>query len=305
MITLHDWRDRERAHRVRVRHLLSGHEDRQQRGVAHPVEDFLFTYYTFRPNQLRRWSPGLGYAILSMDAPHARWQLYRTTPDGMVTVDADLIAERRSVLVQTIRRLLRATTARSPALGCFGMHEWAMVYRLDADDVRHSSWPMRFDAGHIADIVEERGLRCTHFDALRFFTEPARPLNQLSLSREQQIEHEQPGCLHAGMDLYKWAYKLTPAVSSDLVLDALELARDIRYVDMRASPYDLETLGLAPIAVETGQGRAEYVRHQQDFARRAAPIRRQLLEVYEQLAGVTAACSPASARAEPLSRPAP
>src|SRR5699024_4602041 len=133
-------------------------------------------------------------------------------------------------------------------------------------------------ADRIADVVAERELRCTHFDAFRFFTEPARALNRTLLTRERQIDHEQPGCLHAGMDLYKWAYKLTPAVPSELVLDAFELARDIRYVDMRASPYDLSALGLAPIAVETPAGRAEYVRHQLVFARRSAPIRRRLLD---------------------------
>ena len=45
---------------------------------------------------------------------------------------------------------------------------------------------------------------------------------------------EQPGCLHAGMDLYKHAYRLTPLVASELVADCFELARDIRVLDMRA-----------------------------------------------------------------------
>ena len=289
MIALHDWQLRERVHLQRAERLVVGHEQRQRHGRGHPVEDFLFTYYTAKPNQLRRWHPGLGTAVPAADAPHRTWQLYRVTDDGWVTVDVEELLSRRGVLLEAVRRLMRATLQREPMLGCFGMHEWAMVYRLGPDDVRHNTWPLRFGSDDIAGIVEQRGLRCTHFDAYRFFTAPAAPLNATALTRQRQPEHEQPGCLHAGMDLYKWAYKLIPAVPSELVLDAFELARDIRYVDMQASPYDLSALGLEPIAVETPQGRAEYVERQRELTRRAAPIRRRLLEVCEQL---TAAAHP-------------
>ena len=45
------------------------------------------------------------------------------------------------------------------------------------------------------------------------------------------------------MDLYKWAYKLSPATPGELVADCFELAADIRELDMRASPYDLRDHG--------------------------------------------------------------
>ena len=79
------------------------------------------------------------------------------------------------------------------------------------------------------------------------------------------------------MDLYKWASKLSPAIPSDLVLDAFELAMEIRYVDMRASPYDVRDLGLTPIAIETPEGKAEYARRQGDFAERAGRLRRRIV----------------------------
>lgn len=47
------------------------------------------------------------------------------------------------------------------------------------------------------------------------------------------------GCVHAAMDLFKYAYQLYPFVSSDLLRDCLELAVTARKVDMRASPYDV------------------------------------------------------------------
>jgi hypothetical protein len=121
-------------------------------------------------------------------------------------------------------------------------------------------------------------LRCSHFDAYRFFTEAAVPRNAEPLTRQDQIAHEQPGCLHAAMDLYKWSFKLGPLIDSELVADCLDLAADARELDMRASPYDLTDYGFEPITIETPAGRAEYVRGQQDVADRAAPLRAALAD---------------------------
>jgi len=72
-------------------------------------------------------------------------------------------------------------------------------------------------------------------------------------------------------------------VASELVADCFELARDIRVLDMRASPYDLTGLGHAPVRIETADGRQEYVEAQQRFAERGAPLRRRLIEECERL----------------------
>ncbi len=87
------------------------------------------------------------------------------------------------------------------------------------------------------------------------------------------------------MDLYKWAGKLMPFAPSALVLDCFELARDIRTLDMRASPYDLSALGYEAIAIETPTGKAEYAAAQRAFAQRARPLRRQLIALCDDLLG--------------------
>jgi hypothetical protein len=168
-------------------------------------------------------------------------------------------------------------------LGCFGLHEWAMVYRQPEQARRHSAWPLRLGQAGTDAVVEGHRIRCTHHDAFRFFTPAARPRNALQPAREDQVALEQPGCLHATMDLYKWAYKLGPAVPGDLLLDCFELARDVRLLDMRASPYDLTALGHRPVAIETPEGKAEYAAAQRGFADRAAPLRRLLVEHCDQL----------------------
>jgi hypothetical protein len=85
------------------------------------------------------------------------------------------------------------------------------------------------------------------------------------------------------MDLYKWAFKLAPWCPSDLIADTFELARDIRELDMRASPYDLSTFGYTAVPIETPEGRAEYEKSQKAFAERARPLRRRLINLCQNL----------------------
>ncbi|MET0297001.1 MAG: 3-methyladenine DNA glycosylase [Microbacterium sp.] len=275
-----DWRAREAQHHARADALTADHRARAGRGERHPVEDFLFTYYSYKPSVLRRWHPGEGVALTdAADDPRAQWRWYRADASSRtVAVDGVSFRAERALLLTGVGRILRATVGRAGVFGCFGLHEWAMVYRQP--EHRHPV-PLRLGQTETDGVVEAHELRCTHFDAFRFFTPDAAPLNREQPSRETQPLLEQPGCLHAGMDLYKWAVKLGPIVPGDLLLDAFELARDIRTLDMRASPYDLTGWGYDPVPIETGEGKAEYVRAQRAFADRGAAIRARLLAVID------------------------
>jgi hypothetical protein len=142
--------------------------------------------------------------------------------------------------------------------------------------------PLRLGQAGTDEVVEAHDLRCTHIDAFRFFTPDAVPRNRFAPTRERQPELEQPGCLHAGMDVYKWAMKLGPLVPGELLLDAFELARDIRRLDMEASPYDARAWGGEPVRIETPEGKAEYVRRQRAFAERSNALRGRILEAWLQ-----------------------
>ena len=282
-----EWRDRQRTHDEHVRAWTDPHQKRAGRGEKHPVYDFLFHYYSFRASWLRQWHPGPDVALAGVGAREfLRFSEYRETPDG-VRVDLSLFPENRRESLVWLRDLLAITQTRPPSFGCFGLHEWAMVYRQTPEDIRHNAWPLRFPPDKIALIVESQPVRCSHFDAFRFFTAPARPLNKIQLARETSLDHEQRGCLHANMDLYKWAYKLAPFTPAELIADCFALARDIRELDMRASPYDLRALGFEPITIETPDGRTEYERYQRAFAERSEPLRTRLLALCEQLLNVS------------------
>jgi hypothetical protein len=274
------WTARAAAHEQRVDSWVGPHLARRAQGVPHPVEDFLFTYYSQRPAALRRWHPGFGTGLA--DGTSYDGLRGYDVRDGVAAVTTAHLTSRRPLL-RTLRTLLAATAARPAQLGCFGMHEWAMVYRQPQDLVRHGAVPLRLGGRGTDTVVEQHRVACSHFDAFRFFTDEARPRNVLQPRSDDRPEFEQPGCLHAGMDLYKHAYRLTPLVASDLVGDCFALARDIRVLDMRASPYDLSGLGLAPVRVETAEGKREYVEAQRAFAERGAPLRRRLLEECDRL----------------------
>ncbi|MCC6414474.1 MAG: 3-methyladenine DNA glycosylase [Opitutaceae bacterium] len=277
------WLARQAAHDARVRAWTDPHQARAARGEKHPVYDFLFHYYAFRPAWLRRWHPGPD-VVLGGAAARAflRWPEYREI-DGGVSLDPATLPEHRRAFVLWLRDLLAATADRPAFFGCFGLHEWAMVYRQTPEELRHNQYPLRFPPDEIARIVEASAIACTHFDAFRFFTSSARPLNRHQPTRATVPLLEQRGCLHANMDLYKWAFKLAPFTPSGLIADCFALALDLREMDMRASPYDLSALGFAPIAIETPAGRAEYEQRQRALAERAQPLRMRLLRLCERL----------------------
>ena len=262
-----------------------GHLARASRGEKHPVEDFLFTYYSHSPGRLRRWSPGPDVVLLDhrAEAPFV-------AVDGGAALPP--VPERIRRTAAFVADLLARTADRVPQLGCFGLHEWAMVYRGER---RHEDWPLRLGQRATDDVVDALGLRCSHHDAFRFFTPSARPLNLLQPTRETQADLEQPGCLHANMDLYKWAYKLSPWVASELVADCFELAKRVRVLDMQASPYDLSELGLEPILIESPEGRRTYAARQAAFAEEAAVLRERLRGAVEHVPVIVPAWGPISA----------
>jgi hypothetical protein len=281
------WSGLEEEHQVEVDSLTAAHRARSFEHRTHPVEDFLFTYYSLRPSQLRRWHPGAGIGLY--DAPErTAWRFHHTLTAGpgergFVAADAKAFLDARGDSVRFIRDLLRHTAGAVPQFGCFGLHEWAMVFQ--EQDRRHLSWPLRLGREGTDEVIHTQQIKCSHYDAFRFFTPAAHGRNLLAPDLASRDQMEQPGCLHASMDLYKWAYRLIPLVSSRLLLDCFRFAREIREIDMRASPYDLSALGYQPIAIENAAGRAEYVSAQREFARFGQLLRARLLAELDDALG--------------------
>lgn len=267
------------VHSLRARAHTDAVRRRKDRGEPHPVMDFLFQYYPFPLSTLELWHPGLGVAVGWPDdaelKPPFSAKLH-TRENGMVFADPGKLSEKELARLRWMRELLEATRDRAPNFSCHGLHEWAMVY--GGHEIRHGkTLPLRLSQAEIDEVVRSRPVRCSHHDAFRFFAPAAREFNLLRPSLDTRQSFEQPACLHANMDLYKWAAKALPWVDASLLLDCFELAADTRDLDMRASPYDLTEWGRPPVRIEAPEGRRAYEREQRGLASRAAVLRARLI----------------------------
>ena len=129
----------------------------------------------------------------------------------------------------------------------------------------------------ISRVIETHSIRCSHYDAYRFFTPEAKPLNNLCPGLETRPENEHFACLHFNMDLYKWCYKLAPWTSAELTRDCFQHAVEAREIDMRASPYDVSHLGLPPILIEFPEGKREYQTAQEQLYSKGLVLGNRLL----------------------------
>lgn len=280
-----EWQARAQAHVERVRRWTDPRRERRARGASHPVYDFLFQYYSYSAGRLETWHPNPHESLV--DSPEARERftapMYRAA-DGVIVRDVHAMSASQRASLDQVLEVLSATRDRAPNFGCYGMHEWAMVY--GGHDIRHAGIaPLRLPQQEIDAFVESRPVACSHFDAFRFFAPDARPFNRLPLAWETRYDAEQPGCIHANMDLYRWAYTAMPWIGSDLLGDCFELAIALRELDMQAGPYDLRAFGVEPVCVETPEGREVYQQRQRELSARAAALRTRLIATIESVRG--------------------
>jgi len=270
-----DWRERSARHEAYMGSYIDAHRERRASRKKHPVHDFLFEYYQCNRSVVRLWRPAAAQALLGQGAEvYLNDERYHRDEYG-VGLNLSACDEQQRERLDWLRRLIRSARSRPSRFNCFGLHEWAMLYRSKA--ARHEHVPLRLSSEEIDRCVRRSVIRCSHFDAFRFFTPAARGLNELLPSRSGRLENEQFGCIHFNMDLYRWCYKSSPWVGSDLLRECFALALEARELDMRASPYDLSEYGYDPIAVETPEGRERYAFEQAGISRRGMALGERLL----------------------------
>ena len=287
-----EWQQRMHEHAGRVAAHADAFVDRRSRESKHPVHDFLFTYYSFAPAKLKQWVPpyGVSLEVTSADLEACPWwQTDRFVHEkDLLHLNERRFMPREREFATWVAMLCTRILGRAGRFTCYGLHEWAMVYRQSAQQVRHQGYELRLPPHELAAFVESLPVCCSHYDAFRFFTPEARPLNALQPTLEARPDLEQAACLHANMDLYKWSSKLWPWTGSDLIGACFELALMGRDLDMRASPYDLSALGYEPVRIETPTGRAQYEREQRELAARAQFLRERLRVCCESLVTLAA-----------------
>ncbi|WP_396200056.1 3-methyladenine DNA glycosylase [Gemmatimonas sp.] len=284
LLTTAEWQARAEAHRERVQQFTGPWRERRARGDVHPVYDFLFQYYHYPAGKLETWHPDAHERVIDSREARARFTAPAyATADGEIRRDARLLVPKDRDTLDHALQVLRATEARPAHFGCYGMHEWAMVY--GGHEVRHAEIaPLRLPQAEVDAFVESRPVACSHFDAFRFFAPAAKPMNRVPLVWATRHDSEQPGCIHANMDLYRWAFTAMPWIGSDLLWACFTLAMELRVLDMQAGPYDLAAMGFAPVRIETSEGRDEYQRRQRELSERGSALRARLIDAVSAIA---------------------
>ncbi|MBL4574556.1 MAG: hypothetical protein JKY51_00460, partial [Opitutaceae bacterium] len=122
-ITLYqpEWIAREQQHILLIDEWVKPHQKRASIHEKHPVYDFLFDYYSFRPSLLRRWQPGIGIFLAGSQAEKflAR-KGYLKTANG-ITLNPDLRTPKRLRTIQWIGDCLRNCHRRPPQFACYGL----------------------------------------------------------------------------------------------------------------------------------------------------------------------------------------
>jgi len=283
-----DWQALAKSHRDEICGWTIPYRVRRRARQSHPVQDFLFVYYRYSSKKLETWHPGAGVRLQGA-ADHQRQfsnDAYRLIDQADLVCDPKLMSSKLQTSLGWIADLLKRTQQNRPNFSCLGLHEWAMVYH--GQHVRHEkTTKFRLSQNEIDEVVQSRPLTCTHFDAFRFYAIDAKPLNRTQPTLDDRPSQEQPACIHANMDLYKWAFRSMPWIGSDLLSRCFKLALFARQIDMRASPYDLSDLAdgeqYPPIKIETPQGRIEYEQQQREIAARAAVLRGELIAKIEEV----------------------
>ncbi len=287
LIRYSEWIEREEKHFKAVVPYADAFIERQSLQKKHPVHDFLFTYYTCSPQKLSQWVPSFEETLELCAGWKEKYTWFNDYwfefNDETLTLNKKRIPNHLIGLTQFVRDLCENIQKRTSKFGCFGLHEWAMVYKSSQDEVRHNGFKLRLSPEELASFVESQTLCCSHYDAFRFFTPSAKPLNLLDPTLNTRLEMEQGGCVHANMDIYKWATKLWPWIGSDFIGKAFIAALRGRELDMKASPYDLTDLGYEPIRIETEEGRKLYQKEQQKYSEEIEPLRGELKEFCEKL----------------------
>lgn len=279
------WKQLAAQHRERAERWTLPYRKRRASGQMHPIYDFLFIYYRNKPSHLEAWHPGNGVSLEEASVGETFKGAYYCFKNGCTSLDPSRMKKTTRHRLEMALLLCQNVRARPATFGCFGMHEWAMVYQGDKEsEVRHAGrLPLRLSQDATDAFVRSRPIQCSHFDAFRFFSPNAKGFNRNQPSKDTRLDNEQCGCLHTNMDLYKLATKCMPWIGSELLWKCFEYALTARQLDMRASPYDCTSLGFEPIKVETSVGKLEYEHQQRALSESARPLREELIRRLENI----------------------
>src|SRR4051812_34938559 len=107
------WEPVRAAYLARVRPWAEDRLRRMSRHEKHPVRDFLFEYYSFRPAHLLRWTLGPNVVLEGATAADLGWAEFTAADGGLVLLPAAFTPHRVPYLRWAVQ-YLEAVRGRPP-----------------------------------------------------------------------------------------------------------------------------------------------------------------------------------------------
>ena len=158
ILSYENWKQLAVQHRARAERWTLPYRKRRASGQMHPIYDFLFIYYRNKPSHLEAWHPGHGISLREAPLGEFFKEAYYRVENGCTSLDPSLMKETTRHRLEMALRLCQSVNARPATFGCFGMHEWAMVYQGDTEsEVRHAErLPLRLSQDATDAFVRSR-----------------------------------------------------------------------------------------------------------------------------------------------------
>jgi hypothetical protein len=218
IVPLSEWFLKAEQHAMKIDSLLYPPgvtlKHRMHSAKSHPIFNFLWRYYRFTASSLTRYSRGMGVILQDADeSAHGSIILSNsmTSFDNIgCSYDVNQIEGLPPFAQFGKKRLTRnrdILLERKPFFGCFGLHEWAMLFsgnkntakspvndalisdsitqnkselQSDTKQQEEEALSLRLPQSTIDSVVNATPLRCTHYDAWRFFRPEAKDMNVIA-----------------------------------------------------------------------------------------------------------------------------
>jgi hypothetical protein len=143
-LSIEAWTSRAKKHDALIHPITDAFLKRRGLGQTHAVHDFLFTYYSCSPLKLKQWVPSFEEELEMTDSIRQDYSwltdYWFSLNEGMLSLRKERIHKSARAQARFIADLCANISQRAPRFGCYGLHEWAMVYKESAEALRHKDY---------------------------------------------------------------------------------------------------------------------------------------------------------------------
>ena len=122
MLRVDEWKARKATYSARILPWVTAFRKRRERGLTHPVHDFLFEYYQCKRKLITEWHPPIAVILEGEDAQIFLSDKNYSQNQCGVFLDPVSITEKVISRIEWIRQLIQSAQIRPSQTNCYGLH---------------------------------------------------------------------------------------------------------------------------------------------------------------------------------------